>query len=123
MAKAYFINGTPTNVKIILNQGTQNSLNPMSVAPDGKSVSGPAWAAEIKSTKGQNVFGGNNDDNELLYSSEQSGKTARYSIKSSVSTVLDLYFFMFEDTIVGEDQTGDSSKITIKRIETLNKEL
>jgi hypothetical protein len=40
-----------------------------------------------------------------------------------VSTVLDLYFFMFEDTIVGEDQTGASDKITITKHDSLNTSL
>lgn len=28
MAKAYFVNGTPTNVKVVLNSGDQKPLDP-----------------------------------------------------------------------------------------------
>lgn len=116
MAKAYFINATPTNVKTTLNGGDQHKLAPISVGADDASVTGTAWAAEIKSNKAPDVFGASlqdSPDNEVLFSSEQSGITRRYTITSTVSNVLDLYFFMFEDTIIGEDQTGSSKGIHI----------
>lgn len=120
MATAYFINASPTDVKVTLNTGDQNKLNPMSVAGDGKSVSAPAWGADIQSLPAQDKFGGGGNNNELLYVSEQSGITRRYNITSTVSTVLDLFFFLFEDSIVGEDQTGSSSGITIELKETVS---
>jgi hypothetical protein len=123
MAKAYFINATPTNVRTHLNAGDQHKLGPISVAAEGKAVTGTAWAAAISAFPNQDVFAGDGKDNEVLFSSEQSGTTRRYKITSKVSTVLDLYFFMFEDTIVGEDQTGSSSQITITKIETLKTSL
>ena len=125
MAKAYFVNGTPTNVKVVLNSGDQHALNPISVNAAGNAVTGPAWAAAISAFPNKDVFAGGPDgkENELLYSSEQSGVTRRYKIKSTVSTTLDLYFFMFEDSIVGEDQTGASGQITITKQETLNTSL
>ena len=123
MAKAYFINGTPTNVRNTLNGGDQHKLAPISVTGGGSAVSGPAWSVTISAFPAPDVFGGDGKDNELLYSSEQSGKTRRYTITSRASTTLDLYFFMFEDTIVGEDQTGSSAGITITKVETLNTSL
>jgi hypothetical protein len=124
MAKAYFINSTPTNVKIVLNGGDQQKLAPVSVLSGGTAVSSPAWGALISSFVNPNVFsGGDGNENELLYSSEQSGKTRRYAISSTVSNVLDLYFFMFEDSIVGEDQTGSSDNIIIKLSKTTQGEL
>ena len=125
MAKAYFVNGTPTNVKVVLNSGDQKPLDPISVNAGATAVTGPTWAAAISAFPNKNVFSGGPDGqkNELLFSSEQSGITRRYSIKSTVSTVLDLYFFMFEDTIVGEDQTGASAGITITKAETLKTSL
>ena len=126
MATAYFVNGTPTNVKIVLNAGDQTSLAPISVASDKKSVTGPAWGAKIEANKGPNVFGSSSGEpivNELLFSSLQSGITRRYHVTSTVSNVLDLYFFMFEDTMVGEDQTGASKGITITKLAALHHEL
>lgn len=120
MAKAYFINASPTEVKVTLNAGAQNPLAPISVNSDGTAVSGPAWAAEINARPDANVFGGDMHENELLFVSKQGAATRRYSITSKVSTVLDLYFFMFEDTIVGEDATGDSSGITITLVNRLD---
>jgi hypothetical protein len=116
MGTAYFINATPTNVKTTLNGGDQHKLAPISVASGGKSVTGTAWGAPIKADKGADVFGASlqhTPDNEVLFNSEQSGITRRYTISSTVSNVLDLYFFMFEDTIIGEDQTGSSKGISI----------
>lgn len=116
MGNAYFINATPTDVKMTLNGGDQHKLAPVSVGSDKDKVTGAAWAASIKSSKAADIFGASlqdTPDNEILFSSEQSGITRRYSISSTVSNVLDLYFFMFEDTIIGEDQTGSSKGIHI----------
>lgn len=123
MAKAYFINATPTNVKATLNGGDQHKLAPISVASGGAAVTGTAWGAAISANISPDGFGGDGKENELLFSSEQSGKTRRYTITSKVSTVLDLYFFMFEDSIVGEDQTGSSASITITKLPTLSTSL
>ena len=123
MAKAYFINGTPTNVKATLNGGDQHKLGPISVNAAGNAVTGTAWAATISAFSSPDGFAGDGKDNEVLFSSEQSGTTRRYKITSKVSTVLDLYFFMFEDSIVGEDQTGSSTGITIEKSATLNTSL
>ena len=123
MATAYFINSTPTDTKVQLNTGDLEKLAPMSVASDKQSISAPAWGAEISAFVAPGQFAGDGKENEVLYSSQQSGTTRRYKIKSTVSTTLDLYFFLFEDTIVGEDQTGSSSGIQIEHIETLTSEL
>lgn len=116
MGKAYFINATPTDVKMVLNGGDQHSLAPISVGAGDTSVTGTAWAAEIKANKAPDIFGASlqeSPDNEVLFNSQQSGITRKYTISSTVSNVLDLYFFMFEDTIIGEDQTGSSKGISI----------
>ncbi|CAA0081668.1 Uncharacterised protein [BD1-7 clade bacterium] len=123
MATAYFINATPTKTKVQLNTGNLNSLAPMSVDSSSEAVSAPAWGADIAAFVSPDTFAGDNKVNELLYSSQQSGKTRRYKITSSVSTTLDLYFFLFEDTIVAEDQTGSSASIHIEHIETMESEL
>lgn len=118
MATAYFINATPTDVTIQLNAGDLHKMTPMTVDPAGTSVSSPAWGATVGTFRAPDQFAGDNNDNELLFSSPQHGKTRRYSIKSTVSTVLNLFFFMFEDSIVGEDQTGSSAGIEITLLET-----
>ena len=123
MAKAYFINATPTDVKNVLNVGDQHALAPISVNAAGTAVTGTSWGATISAFPNKNVFSGDGKENEVLFSSEQSGITRKYKITSKVSTVLDLYFFMFEDTIVGEDQTGSSAGITITKGETLKTSL
>jgi hypothetical protein len=123
MAKAYFINATPTNVKAVLNGGDQHKLAPISVAAGGAAVTGTAWAATISAFPSPDGFSGDGKDNEVLFSSEQSGTTRRYKITSKVPTVLDLYFFMFEDSIVGEDNTGSSAQITITKVQTLSSSL
>lgn len=125
MGKAYFINGTPMKVRVTLNSGDQHKLDPISVNAAGNAVTGPAWAAAISAFPNTDVFAGGKDGNpnEVLYSSEQSGKTRRYTITSTGPITLDLYFFMFEDAIVGEDMTGSSAGITIKKVETLSTSL
>jgi hypothetical protein len=123
MAKAYFVNATPTNVKAVLNGGDQHKLAPISVGSGGAAVTSPAWGAAISANISPDGFSGDGKENELLFSSEQSGTTRKYKITSKVSTVLDLYFFMFEDSIVGEDQTGSSASITITKLATLSTSL
>jgi hypothetical protein len=126
MATAYFVNGTPTTVKMVLNAGDQTKLAAISVAADKKSVTGPTWGAPIAASKGPDVFGSGSGEtvvNELLFSSSQSGITRRYNVTSTFSNTLDLYFFMFEDSMVGEDQTGSSDKISITKLASLKGEL
>jgi hypothetical protein len=126
MAIAYFVNATPTEVKTVLNGGDQHKLAPISAGADKKSVTGTAWGAKIETHKTADVFGSSSGEpvaNEVLFSSFQSGITRRYTVTSTVSNVLDLYFFMFEDTIVGEDQTGSSKGITISKLTSLHQEL
>ncbi|HEX5734726.1 MAG TPA: hypothetical protein VF131_17980 [Blastocatellia bacterium] len=123
MAKAYFINATPTNVKAVLNGGDQHKLAPISVNGTGTAVTGTAWGATISAFVSPDGFSGDGKENELLFSSEQSGTTRKYTITSKVSTVQDLYFFMFEDSIVGEDNTGASNKITITKQPNLSTSL
>lgn len=123
MAKAFFINATPTNVKNVLNGGDQHKLAPISFNAAGTAVTGPAWAAPISAFPSPDGFSGDGKSNEVLFSSEQSGTTRKYTITSTVPTVLDLYFFMFEDSIVGEDSTGASDKITITKGPTLQTSL
>ena len=123
MGKAYFINATPTNVKTTLNSGSQKEYAPISVNAAGNAVTGTAWGATISAHTSPDGFAGDSKENELLFSSEQSGTTRRYSIKSKVSIVQDLYFFMFEDSIVGEDNTGSSANITITKGPSLSTSL
>jgi hypothetical protein len=126
MAIAYFVNSTPTDVKTVLNGGDQHKLAPISVGADKKSVTGTAWGAKIEANKAPDVLGASSGEpiaNEVLFSSLQSGITRRYTVTSAVSNVLDLYFFMFEDTMVGEDQTGSSKGITITKLTALHHEL
>jgi hypothetical protein len=126
MAVAYFVNATPTDVKTVLNAGDQHKLAPISAGSDKKSVTGTAWAATISASKAPDVFGSSAQEeivNEVLFSSAQSGITRRYHIVSTVSNVLNLYFFMFEDSIVGEDQTGSSQGIKITKLAALKSEL
>lgn len=123
MATAYFINATPTDVTVQLNAGDLHKMAPMTVSAGNTSISAPAWGATIQTFRAPDKFAGDNNENEFLFSSPQSGKTRRYTISSKVSTTLNLFFFMFEDSIVGEDQTGSSAGITIKLLETMNKTL
>ena len=113
LGTAYFVNGSPTEIKLTLNGGDQFKLAPMSVSSEGKAVSGPAKSFPISANKGEDTFGGNDAHNELTVRTEQRGTTFTYTIQSDVPTTLDLYFFMFEGTVVGEDQTGASNKIKV----------
>ncbi len=126
MGTAYFVNATPTEVSIQLNGSEQHVLAAISVGDKDKSVTGPAWGAKIEAFKSKNVFGSGSGEpivNEVLFNSPQSPITRRYHITSAVSNVLNLYFFLFEDTIIGEDQTGSSAGITIIKLSALKHEV
>jgi hypothetical protein len=114
MASAYFINAGPTNLQVGLNAGPPNSLLPIVVGTDV--VSAPAWPASIESFAEPNVFSGKGNANEVLFITEQSPNTLRFIITSTVSTILDLYFFMSADSIVGWDQTGSTYGIVINNM-------
>lgn len=113
LGNAYFVNASPTEIRLTLNGGLQVKLDPISVNSAGNAVTGPAKKFAISANKGEDVFGGNGVSNEITVRTTQTGRTAVYTIESKVPTTLDLYFFMFEGSVVGEDQTGSSSGIKI----------
>ncbi|MEM7586879.1 MAG: hypothetical protein AAF560_26045, partial [Acidobacteriota bacterium] len=112
MATAYFINASPVKVTITLNGGRQHDLDAISVADDGKAIKGPAWGAAIEEFPAREVLGGGRRENEFTFRGQIG--TTKYHIYSSVPIVRNLYFFMFEDRIVGEDDNGNTKDITIE---------
>jgi hypothetical protein len=118
MAKAVFLNASPYTIAVNLNESLSNSnidpmSDPTSADPPTLTVYGAPYV--IAGQSSPDVFGGNGVDNQLIVFAPDRGPTELWHLKSTVSTALDLYFYMFDDQLFGVDQTGSSANIAIQR--------
>ena len=113
MANAFFLNATPYIIAVNLNTSLQNQIlaPPISVAPESAILA--AWKAPITAHPFQGQFGANNAQNLMLVISEGSSSYMVWDIHSSVSVVLDLYFYILGDQVVGMDATGFTDRIRV----------
>ena len=115
LGKVYFVNASPTQLKLTLNGGPRKVIEPMSVNDNGTAVTGPAHKYNIGTNMAEDVFGANHNPNEITVRTELTGTTNIYTIRSTYPGTHDLYFFMFEGSVVGEDQDGESDDIKIEK--------
>jgi hypothetical protein len=122
MADAIFLNATPFATALNLNGNVANQqVEPMPppAAADPPRVVLPGAAVAISINKGPNVFGastpGASVDNLLITFSTGFATPGIWHLQSTVSAALNLYFYLFDDQVVGVDQTGSTAGITIRR--------
>jgi len=113
MANAFFLNATPYIIAVNLNTSLQNQIlaPPIAVAPESAILA--AWQAPITARPFQGQFGGDNSQNLMLVISEGSSSYMVWDIHSSVPVVLDLYFYILGDQVVGMDATGWTGGIVV----------
>ena len=115
MATAYFCNTTFVRMSVNLNDQLQNQL--LDAATENDSFVMPSWPCAVAANAAQGVFGANGNSNLLVvFGSPVGGRPIIYEIRYSGGATLDLYFYVLGDIIVGVDQTGDASKMTVTRI-------
>lgn len=115
MAVAIFLNTTPFRIAVNLNSEIENHvLDPMAVTGDQAQLLG--WPAPIQTFSGPGVFGGSTK-NFLTVFSEGSARPKVWKLRSSVSTALDLYFYIMDAQVTGVSQLGTTEGIEVTRTE------
>jgi hypothetical protein len=119
MAYAYFYNAAPTSIAVNLNNNleTNHVLKTFTVDSlddtNHTTLVYNAWAAGISAFPASDVFGGNDAANTLVVFRESSTTPEIYTVTSTISTTLDLYFCITGQTIIGSDATGSTAGITV----------
>lgn len=122
MASAFFLNSTPFHVTLNFNASKINrQLIPMppttTTTPPVQDL--PATPFPISRNKAANVFGvseaNRKERNVLIVISEGFSMPQVWYITSTVSPVLDLYFYIFDNAIYGVDNTGGTKDIIVRQ--------
>ncbi|CAA0081648.1 Uncharacterised protein [BD1-7 clade bacterium] len=136
MANVLFLNATVCQLAINLNNALQNqvldtpmclstpvshtrraasSVHLMEVGVDSNAQL-VGSSLSIAANPGKDIFGGNSSDNIVVVFYESSDRPCLFNIKSSVSTVSNLYLYVLGDTIAACDQSGISADITVTKL-------
>lgn len=117
MAFAYFCNTTSVEIAVNLNNELDNHrLAPLVVS--ATELLCAAWPARVSSNVSPGVLGTNRNSNLIVvFGSPIGGRPIYYEISYDGGSTLDLYVFVLGDNLVGEDRTGDASKVKVKRID------
>jgi hypothetical protein len=122
MADAMFLNCTPFEGALNLNGNDTNqpTVAMPSIAPTiPPTLTLPGTIYRISANKSGDTFGASSRNNEienlLIRFSSASGMPTFWFLKSTVSVALGLFFYMYDDTIVGVDQTGSSAGIATRK--------
>ena len=118
MATAYFGNSVNDTISVNLNNELAGRvLNARALDGTKTNFLLPLTSYPIKANQDKGVLGGAGALNKVAIQFTGLADEARYSIQlDNTVTGQDLYFYIFENTLVGQDQAGRSSGITIKDI-------
>jgi hypothetical protein len=118
MPTAYFGNSVNDTISVNLNNELAGRvLNPRALDATKTNFLLPLTSYPIKANKDKGVLGAAGAMNKVTIQFTGLADEARYSIQiDNTVTGQDLYFYIFENTLVGQDQAGRSSGITIKDI-------
>ena len=118
MATAYFGNGVNDTISVNLNNELAGKvLNPRALDATKTNFLLPLTSYPIKANKDKGVLGGGGAVNKVSIQFTNIADPASYSIQiDGTVTGQDLYFYVFENTLVGQNQSGRASGITIKDI-------
>jgi hypothetical protein len=117
MATAYFGNTVNDTISVNLNNELSGRvLNPRALDNTKTNYNLPLTSYAIQANKDKAKFGGSPGNvNKITVQFTSLADDAKYTIEVDGSmTGQDLYFYVFENTLVGQDQAGRSSGITIK---------
>ena len=118
MAYAYFINASPVSIAVNLNSNLEkNYMLKTYVAGDldennETNIAFNCWAAEISAYPNTDVFGGDGQNNTLVVFRDGLSPIT-YTITSTESITLNLYFYITGETILGVNATGTTTGINI----------
>ena len=123
MATAYFCNGVTETININLNNElTGTSLKPRATQPDACTNSLPMHAVPVAKTSDKGTFNKNKANTVVIRfgTLKEESNTFNIEVDDSVAEQ-DLYFYVFENTLVGQDQAGRSTGVSIQVHETIRR--
>jgi hypothetical protein len=116
---AYFGNTVNDTINVVLNNELGGSkLNPRALDDTKSIIKSPAASYPIGPNKDKGKFGGKGNTNRVRITFTSLADDALYDIKvTDAPTNSDLYFYIFENTLVGQDQQGRSAGIVITPVD------
>ena len=118
MATAYFGNSVNDTISVnINNELSARVLNPRALDTTKTNYILPLTSCPIQANKDKGKLGGSGTTNKATVTFTSLADDAKYTVElDGTVTGQDLYFYVFENTLVGQDQAGRSSGITIKNV-------
>lgn len=111
MPTAYFCNTTTVSVALNLNDELQNhELGPGTIATD---VDLPCWDAAVAANPAPGQLGTSDSTNVLVVFSEAGSGPLLFEVRVAQTASLDVYFYVFGDTVVGALSTGFTEGVTV----------
>jgi hypothetical protein len=116
---AYFGNTVNDTIFVVLNNELGGSkLNPRVLDDTRTTIKSPAASYPIGPNKDKGKFGGRGITNRVRVTFSSLADDALYDIKvTDAPTNSDLYFYIFENSLVGQDQQGRSGGIVITPVD------
>jgi hypothetical protein len=116
---AYFGNTVNDTIFVVLNSELGGSkLNPRVLDDTKTTIKSPAASYPIGPNKDKGKFGGRGITNRVRVTFSSLADDALYDIKvTDAPTNSDLYFYIFENSLVGQDQQGRSGGIVITPVD------
>jgi hypothetical protein len=115
---AYFVNAVKDQISVNLNNALQNTaLSPRpGLDGDVQSITMAVAPFEIKPNKEKSVFG-LGSINRVVIQFASIDPSNRFDITVSSLSGQNLYFYVFENTMVGQDEQGSSFGIKIEMLQ------
>ncbi|HEX8282671.1 MAG TPA: hypothetical protein VF588_04925 [Pyrinomonadaceae bacterium] len=112
---AYFANGVNDIISVNLNNAlSATQLAARALATPATTVNLPVAAFPIKANKDKGVFGGKGNTNLVIINFTNIADPMQFKIAIDGSvTGQDLYFYIFDNTLVGQNAQGTATGITI----------
>lgn len=112
---AYFANGVNDIISVNLNNAlSATQLAARSLATPATTVNLPVAAYPIKANKDKGVFGGKGNTNLVIINFTNIADPTQFKISIDGSvTGQDLYFYIFDNTLIGQNAQGTATGITI----------
>jgi hypothetical protein len=115
---AYFANGVNDIISVNLNNAlAATQLAARALATPATTVNLPVAAFPIKANKDKGVFGGKGNTNLVIINFTNIADPTQFKISIDGSvTGQDLYFYIFDNTLIGQNAQGTATGITITAV-------
>jgi hypothetical protein len=121
---AYFSNAVKDQISVNINNALQNILldpRPGLVSGGVQTLAMATASFNIKANKDKGVFGSSDTNRVIIQFATVSNDPNQFDVTLSNLTGQNLYFYVFENTLVGQDEIGSSLGIKIEMLQTVLK--